>query len=1203
MKENRLFRGRQVMFKLFLLCISLTGFLAANGATKVVYTLADSFVRGSSFAGTNYGTATELAVKYNTSTYIHRETYLKFDLSDYTTDYAYATLRLYVTVASLSDDNILYRVDDDSWTEDGLNYYNRPAVAEMISQYAVDAANSYIDIDLSEIVANETDGILSLKIIGVNASGYYAYSSKEGVIPPSLIFSDSPDGGSGNDGQDAYYCDPVNGSMTNPGTSDSPWASLEDVFKSGKAFDANDVIYLLNGHHGSPVITGLNQDTVFITSLEGQQPSLKNISFVSASNWKVSNLTVSPETAPEYSKEKLINLDENSQHNTIENCLLYSASEPWATAEDWLANYCVGVYCYGDYNTIRNCELKNVDFGFYLYTGADNNTIEYNTIENIGGDGIQARGSYNVFQYNTIKNCYKVDDNHDDGIQVYTIGDDGNVGTGNSVGVVIRGNTIISTTDPNQNLQGDFQGIGCFDGLFTDWVVENNVVISDTYHGISLYGAINCTVVNNTVIDPNTVSPGPTWIQVTAHKDGTAASGNLIANNLCTALSLDANVGTVANNLVIANSDFSNYFEDTENFDLHLKPGNVAIDNGSDAEEIPEYDLEGNERPHGNGYDIGAYEFMGDNVPVSGIGLTPEEVTIDIEESFQLSAGIVPEDASNQLVNWLSGDTTVVYVDDSGLVLGLTGGSAYIRATTKDGGYTDSCLVIVNQPNGDYNLALMKPITATAEDLPANPAVNLVNANTADDSRWSASGYPQSVEIDLGAEYLISSFELYTYRGRAYQYLIETKTADGEWEQRIDRSANTESTQPIADADSVQARYVRLTCSGASGYYGSWISLNELRVLGHPVPASAIELSTETLELEEYETDSLSAVVLPDNATFQSVIWTSENDEIATINADGIVMGIAAGNTRIFATSKDGQMTAICNVAVNKIYREYLIDENFTADIGDFTLVSGGEWNFVDGEFVLTAPGNNSAGLLGNLAIHNTVIEGDFELSTLLKITGTSSAWNDAAVVFNYQDEQNFYYIALNESNDGNTMGIFKVVDNVPTELYDLALSVEADTWYELKVIRIGSSITVFLEDEQIAFLNDDSFQGGQVGYGSKNDGASFDDLLVAARSLNSLSPATPHIKIDAPSPTMKIYPNPCSEPNITLEVSKGDPDSDAIIRIYDYSGRVLVVESFQLEYNGSMLVTLNVESLDPGFYIFVLYNGPYVDQKKLVIQ
>ena len=73
--------------------------------------------------------------------------------------------------------------------------------------------------------------------------------------------------------------------------------------------------------------------------------------------------------------------------------------------------------------------------------------------------------------------------------------------------------------------------------MFEDWVVENNVVFVDHWHGITLSGAVDSRIVNNTVCDINSESPGPSWIRIGDHKNGTPSSGCVVRNNLTTALS------------------------------------------------------------------------------------------------------------------------------------------------------------------------------------------------------------------------------------------------------------------------------------------------------------------------------------------------------------------------------------------------------------------------------------------------------------------------------------------------------------------------------------------------------------------------------------------------------------------------------------------------------------------------------------------
>src|SRR4051812_41600808 len=114
------------------------------------------------------------------------------------------------------------------------------------------------------------------------------------------------------------------------------------------------------------------------------------------------------------------------------------------------------------------------------------------------------------------------------------------------------------------------QGIGCFDGTFVDWVVENNIIITDHWHVITLLGARNCRIVNNTVIDPNTTSPGPPWISIDAHKDGTPPSGCVVRNNLTTDLNLATTGVTQDHNIKMM--ALGAFFVDAAAFDLHLAP-------------------------------------------------------------------------------------------------------------------------------------------------------------------------------------------------------------------------------------------------------------------------------------------------------------------------------------------------------------------------------------------------------------------------------------------------------------------------------------------------------------------------------------------------------------------------------------------------------------------------------------------------------
>lgn len=428
-----------------------------------------------------------------------------------------------------------------------------------------------------------------------------------------------------------FYLDPVNGNINNNGSSDSPWSTLEEVVNNnfvetqeysplpydpansqlviknaGAVIKAGDTLMLRNGLHGTVLIDRhYNADFITIMAAPGHTPILAEIRFRAAKNWKLSGLEISSEPYGYYTNYRLVYIESHSYRGPssdfeITDCNIYSTtnSSSW-TAQDWLDKVSGGISINGDRVHANNNILTNVSMGITI-TGADCSAIN-NQIINFSADGMRALGKNILLEGNLIKNCYDIDDNHDDGIQSF------NLNYEDYSNVVIRGNTIINFEDPNQPLRGPLQGIGCFDGPYNDWIIENNVIAIDHYHGISLYGAYNCMVRNNTVIDltPDE-TPGPAWIRITDHKDGTPSAGCVVANNVANTFSVD---GLMLNNYTVDDYvGYEEHFVDYLQHDFRLKPGSAMIDAGDDTNAALT-DILSVSRPQGISSDIGAYEY------------------------------------------------------------------------------------------------------------------------------------------------------------------------------------------------------------------------------------------------------------------------------------------------------------------------------------------------------------------------------------------------------------------------------------------------------------------------------------------------------------------------------------------------------------------------------------------------------------------
>jgi len=82
-------------------------------------------------------------------------------------------------------------------------------------------------------------------------------------------------------------------------------------------------------------------------------------------------------------------------------------------------------------------------------------------------------------------------------------------------------------------------------------------------------------------------------------------------------------------------------------------------------------------------------------VPVTGVNIAEETVSIKDNEKIQLNAEVAPGEATNKNVVWTTSDDTVAVVDTNGLVTAVKYGTATITVTTEDGGFTDTCVVTV----------------------------------------------------------------------------------------------------------------------------------------------------------------------------------------------------------------------------------------------------------------------------------------------------------------------------------------------------------------------------------------------------------------------------------------------------------------------------------------------------------------------------
>lgn len=383
-----------------------------------------------------------------------------------------------------------------------------------------------------------------------------------------------------------FFVDPENGKPGNNGSTTSPFGSLDNAL-SVTGLIEEDVIFLRSGFYGTLDIDGKRpKHLVSIKADKGHTPRLGNVRITDSENWTLNGLLIMPGDQDGRKRAVIVDIGAGTQRITLTDNIIQTVGEVsnWS-ADSWNRNVWNGIRVHGRDHNFSGNRIRYVYHA--LSVQASHSTFDDNLIEYFAGDGIRALGDYSVFRKNTIKNCVDIDNNHDDGIQSFSRDRLGRSGFGEVTGVVLSGNTIINFEDFDQPFRCQLQGIGMFDGMFVDWVITNNLVVTDHWHGITVMGARNVRIENNIVVDNLVGKPGPPWITITRHKNGTRSQNSIIANNVAPSFNkqgfdrekfeTDLSGVTLTGNEILTNPGL--YFENPDSFDFRLKQKHPQPDN------------------------------------------------------------------------------------------------------------------------------------------------------------------------------------------------------------------------------------------------------------------------------------------------------------------------------------------------------------------------------------------------------------------------------------------------------------------------------------------------------------------------------------------------------------------------------------------------------------------------------------------------
>ena len=93
------------------------------------------------------------------------------------------------------------------------------------------------------------------------------------------------------------------------------------------------------------------------------------------------------------------------------------------------------------------------------------------------------------------------------------------------------------------------------------------------------------------------------------------------------------------------------------------------------------------------------------------------------------------------------------------------------------------------------------------------------------------------------------------------------------------------------------------------------------------IPADSVTITQTEAEIYIGQPFALTVTVLPENATYKTLAWTSSDETVATVNENGVITATTTGTTTITATTIDGK-TATCALTVKAGEIEFTLTED-----------------------------------------------------------------------------------------------------------------------------------------------------------------------------------------------------------------------------------------------------------------------------------
>lgn len=367
-------------------------------------------------------------------------------------------------------------------------------------------------------------------------------------------------------------------------------------------------------------------------------------------------------------------------------------------------------------------------------------------------------------------------------------------------------------------------------------------------------------------------------------------------------------------------------------------------------------------------------------VPATSIKLNKTTVSVKAGSTYQLKPKVTPSNADSKFAVWSSSNSKIAIVDASGLVSGISSGTATIYAKDVSGKKSVSCKVkVTGTPaikaqsislnKGYAEIETGSNVVLNSTTLPVGAPNPKINWSSSDDTvaKVDSNGKVTGVSVGTAVIYAttsdgsISNLCIVRVKETVQSVILNQSTLalsmgsdpvtlkaavkpdnismqDVIWTSSNPSVAAVNADGKVTPVSKGTTEITATSVLDSSKSAKCFVTVNE----AVKVPVTGININSYSLNLNVGYTIQLQTTVLPSNATTKAVIWTSSDTKVATVDQNGVITGVAKGAAYIIAKTVDGGFTSTCMVNVGTSDTQVINVTGVTLNITNTTLNVGG---------------------------------------------------------------------------------------------------------------------------------------------------------------------------------------------------------------------------------------------------------------------